>query len=512
MALHQSYNDVLDGNAYDEALVENTHPRGWVNPRAASRYNLVVIGAGTAGEVAAGIAGSLGAKVALVEKNLLGGDCLITGCIPSKSLVRSARAAADVRSAAEFGIRIDGEIEVDFPAVMERMRRVRVEISGEDSIGRFRDEFGVDIFLGAGRFTGPDSIEVDGQKLRFERAIIATGSRPTVPPIEGLEQAGYQTSDSIFALQQLPRRMAVLGAGPIGCELAQAFARLGSEVTLIEAAPRILPLEESDAVTFIEQALMADGVRLLLGARLEKVEMNGAARSLYIEQGGHTIEVDEILVATGRTPNVEGLDCETADIAYDRHRGIEVDDYLRTTNSRVYAVGDVCLPEKYTHAADASSIIATQNALVFGRLRKSRLTIPRCIYTDPELAHVGASMENAAMNAVSLKSFTIDLKDVDRAVIDGEAHGMIRILAKRGSGQIAGATIVARDAGDLICEISALMNGKVGLKKLSRVIHAFPTLAEGIRATGDEFQKARLTPPLKLLTRSFFRLRRTIRR
>jgi len=487
-------------DAHNRALVENVHPPAWVNPEPAPRYNLVVIGAGTAGLVTAAGATGLGAKVALIERHLMGGDCLNVGCVPSKALIRAARAVADVREAGEFGVEVPGAPRVDFQALMERMRRLRARISKTDSARRFRD-LGVDVFLGAGRFTGPDTVEVDGRQLRFRKAVIATGARAAALPIPGLAEAGYLTNETVFSLTDLPRRLAVIGAGPIGCELAQALARFGAAVTLLEALPRILPVEDPDAAARVEKALAKDGIRLVVAASITRVERAGGEKVLHVGAGGGTeaIPVDEILLGVGRVPNVDGLGLEAVGVQYDPKAGVKVDDRLRTTNSRIFAAGDVCPGYKFTHNSDFQARIVIQNALFLGRARASALTIPWCTYTDPEIAHVGLYEKDAAARGIRVKTFVQELEDVDRAILDGETEGFVKIHVREGTDRIVGATIVARHAGEMLPELTLAMVHGIGLGKIARTIHSYPTQAEAIRKLGDAYSRTRLTPFVKSL-------------
>ena len=371
-------------------LADNVHPADWVNPRPAGRYNLVVIGAGTAGLVCAAGAAGLGARVALIERHLMGGDCLNAGCVPSKGLIRAARALYDARNSDEFGVLDGSRVGFDFGRAMARMRRLRADISPHDSARRFRDELGVDVFIGQGSFSGPDTVEVDGTTLRFKKAAVCTGARAAAPIIPGLEQSGYLTNETVFSLTGLPPRLAVIGAGPIGCELAQAFARFGSRVTLIELGGRVLGREDNDAAEVIHAAFVREGIELQLGVTIAGVEKRGSEKILRLERDGQIIEVaaDEILVGVGRAPNVEGLGLEKAGVACDRS-GITVSDTLQTSNPDIYAAGDICSPYKFTHTADALARILLANALFKGRQRTSGLTVPWCTYTDPEIAHVG---------------------------------------------------------------------------------------------------------------------------
>ncbi|HEX5631738.1 MAG TPA: FAD-dependent oxidoreductase, partial [Gemmatimonadales bacterium] len=327
-------------DADNRRLVGEVHPPDWLNPVPAARYHLVVVGAGTGGLVTAAIAAGLGARVALVERRFMGGDCLVTGCVPSKALLRSARAWTEARSASRRFGAPPTTGEGDFAAVMGRLRRLRADLAPADGAARFRD-LGVDVFLGEDRFTALDALEVEGATLRFARAVVATGARPSAPPIPGLADVGYRTSETIFELESSPSRLAVVGGGPIGCELAQAFARLGSAVTLLEAGPRLLPRDDARAATIVRDALERDGVRVRLGADVGRVWRADGAIRLEIAGAGEPLAVDEILVATGRAPNVEGLGLDAAGVRTGPD-GVVVDDRLRTSNPRIFAVGDVC--------------------------------------------------------------------------------------------------------------------------------------------------------------------------
>src|SRR5215472_6144026 len=426
MAMHALKHEPLD--AHNLALTENVHPAGWINPTPADRYNMVVIGAGTAGLVTAAGAAILGAKVALVERDLMGGDCLNFGCVPSKALIRSARAAAAVRDAGRFGVEVPPGVRVNFQAVMERMRELRAALSQTDSANRFRD-LGVDVFIGDGRFVAPDCVEVDGKRLKFRKAAITTGARAASLPIPGLAEAGYLTNETVFSLTELPRRIAVIGAGPIGCELAQTFARFGAQVTLLEVAPQILIREDRDAAELIERALERDGVEIVTECNIARVEVRGNEKILATERDGARGEIvaDAILIGVGRVPAVEGLNLDAAMIEYDRQNGVKVDDHLRTTNPLVYAGGDVASPYKFTHLSDAHARIILRNALFFGRSRASGLTLPWCTYTDPEIAHVGLYEGEARQRGIAVATYTQQLSEVDRAVLDGETDGFVKV-------------------------------------------------------------------------------------
>jgi pyruvate/2-oxoglutarate dehydrogenase complex dihydrolipoamide dehydrogenase (E3) component len=498
--------DVRPKDAHNLELVANVHPPDWVAPSPAPRYNLVVIGGGTAGLVTAAGAVGLGARVALIERDLLGGDCLNVGCVPSKCVIRSSRVVGELRAAPALGVRIPGPAEVDFGAVMERLRSVRARISPHDSAARLRG-LGVDVFLGEGRFAGPGAVSVNGTTLRFKRAVIATGGRAYRPAIPGGGEAGFLTNENVFELTERPRRLAVIGGGPIGCELAQAFRRLGSEVTMFHTGSHILNREDADAAEILQRGFLAEGIRLVLNARLTRVGRGADGKVLHAETPGGpaTVTVDEILVGAGRVPNVDELGLESVGVAYDRRSGVKVDDRLCTSNPMIYAAGDVCMAEKFTHAADFAARTVIQNALFLGRKKLSALTIPWCTYTDPEIAHVGLSEREAAARGVAIDTYLRPFAEVDRAVIDGEDEGFVKVHARRGTDRIVGATIVARHAGDMIGELSLAITAGVGLGRLASVIHPYPTQAEAIRQVGDMYNRARLTPRVKTFFAAWLR-------
>ncbi len=493
--------DVSPQDEHNARLRANTHPLDWHNPTPRNPYNLVVIGAGTAGLVAAAGAAALGARVALIEKHLMGGDCLNYGCVPSKGLIRCATARADVRDAGNYGIEVTGKPSVNFSAVMERMRRLRAALSDHDSVGRFT-AMGVDVFLGLGRFTGPRTVEVGGTSLTFAKAVIATGSRPAVPSVLGLEEAGYLTNETVFNVTERPARLGVIGGGPVGCELAQTFQRLGSQVVLVHRGAHVLNKEDADAGEIVQQALCGDGVQLILGATLLTVERRGETKVLrYRDDTGQTSElaVDTLLVATGRLPNVEELGLEAAAVVFDPRTGIQVDDRLRTSNRRIFAAGDVCSRYRFTHAADFLARIVLANALFMGRQKASALTIPWCTYTDPQIAHVGITEQQAVAQGIPLDTFMLPLAEVDRAVLDGQTEGFAKVHAKKGTDTILGATVVARHAGEMIGIYTMAMTHGLGLAALAKVIQPYPTQAEAIRKTADLYNQTRLTIRVKQL-------------
>ncbi len=494
---------ILPMDEHNRKLLSNVHPLDWVNPDPAGRYNLVVIGGGTAGLVTAVGAAGLGARVALIERHLMGGDCLNVGCVPSKALIRASRAAAQVRGAGAFGVKVPDGVTVDFAAVMERLRRLRAEISGNDSAARFK-KLGVDVFIGQGRFTGSDSVEVGGKILRFAKAVIATGARASAPEVPGLADAGYLTNETVFNLTALPPRLLVIGGGPIGCELAQAFARFGSRVTVLQSALQIIEREDADAAELVAASMRRDGVDIAVGVKVRRVSSESGVKRVLYEVNGRSQEVlaDAILVAAGRAPNVAGMNLEGVGVEFDARAGVKVDDYLRTTNRRIFAAGDACLGPKFTHAADFSARIVIQNALFLGRKRFSDLVIPWCTYTDPEVAHIGLYEKDAIAQGLKVKSFVQPLTEVDRAILDGEGSGFVRISVEEGSDRILGATVVASHAGEMIGEISLAMTAGIGLRSIAAAIHPYPTQAEAIRKLGDAYNRTRLTPT----ARSFLRM------
>ena len=504
--------DIPATNPWDEhnqRWVDFVHPRDWKNPEPSGRYNLLVIGAGPAGLVAAIGAAGLGAKVALVEKHLMGGDCLNVGCVPSKALIAAGKAAAAVRDAHHFGVQVPEGTSVDFAAVMARLRRIRADISHHDSAARFSD-LGIDVFIGDGEFSGRSTFEINGQTIRFARACVATGARAAAPPIDGLDSVPYLTNETFFSLTELPRRIGFIGAGPIGCELSQAFRRFGSEVVLVESEHGILPREDREAADIVLQSLLRDGVDLRCCARNLRLrqESDGihlAANSKHGDEQ-YDVAVDQVMVAVGRAPNVENLGLDTAGVEFHK-QGITVNDRLQTTNPNIFAAGDVASKYQFTHSADFLARIVIGNALFFGRGRASALTIPWCTYTEPELAHVGMSHSELTSAGTPFQTFTVAMSEVDRAILDGEDEGFVRVHADR-KGRILGATVVAAHAGDMMGELSLAMTHGIRLGKVASAIHPYPTQAEAIRKVGDAFNRTRLTPTVKSLMRAVLKWRR----
>jgi pyruvate/2-oxoglutarate dehydrogenase complex dihydrolipoamide dehydrogenase (E3) component len=515
---HPEFSNILPPDEHNRVLAENVRPAHWVNPQATDRYNIVVLGAGTAGLITAVVAAGLGAKVALIEKHLMGGDCLNVGCVPSKGMIRAARAWADLRNAPEFGLQIPAGVTYDFGSAMARMRRLRARISHNDSVHRYTN-LGVDVFLGSGRFVSRNTIRVEGaagdRTLDFVKAAICTGARPAAPPVPGLQEAGYLTNETVFSLTELPQRLGVIGAGPIGCELAQAFARFGSQVYLIEALHGMMPTEDRDAAEVVERSMLRDGVKLLCCGKDLKVQRADGGKRLMVDSHGrkYDITVDEILVGVGRIPNVDGLGLESVGVEYDQ-AGVKVNARLQTANSRIFAAGDVCSRYKFTHAADAMAQIVIQNALFphpFGLAYASvdSLVMPWCTFTEPEVAHVGMYEQEAKEKGIEVETYTYKLDEVDRAVLDGQEEGFARIHVQKRTDKIVGATIVAAHAGEMISEFTALMTAGAGAKTIAGTIHPYPTQAEVNRKVVNLWRKAHFSAGTKkFLTKLFAWMRR----
>jgi pyruvate/2-oxoglutarate dehydrogenase complex dihydrolipoamide dehydrogenase (E3) component len=495
--------DVQPNDEYNQTLVNNVHPAEWKNPVPEGKYNLVAIGAGTAGLISAIGTAGLGGKVALIERHFMGGDCLNVGCVPSKALIRPSRLAAEMRNAADFGLTASETGAADFPKVMERLRRIRAEISKNDSVQRYTEK-GVDVFLGEARFTGLDTIDVGGQEIRFKKAVITTGARALHPEIPGLDEAEFLTNETVFNLEKLPEHLIVIGGGPIGCELAQAFRNLGSQVTIIER-DRFLPREEPAASALLAKVFEREGIEVLLESLVERVSLEGSKKRVHIARNGKalTVEGDQILIGVGRVPNVDNLGLEAAGVEYDARAGINVSDTLQTSNPNIYAAGDCCMQYKFTHAADAGAQIVIQNALFGGRKRLSALNMPWCTYTHPEIAHVGMYEHQATERGIETDSYAFEMAENDRAMADGETEGFVKVVVKKGSGNILGATIVAAHAGEMINEISVAMAAGMGLGKIGGVIHPYPTQSEAIKRVAGLYNQTHLTPTVVKLMKKW---------
>ena len=464
-------------------------------PKGEGLYNVVVIGGGTAGLVTAAGTAGLGGRVALVEKHRMGGDCLNTGCVPSKALIASARAAHVAGHGSRWGLR-DREPDFAFEAVMDRVRERRATIAPHDSQERF-ESLGVDVFRDAARLVSPHEVAAGAHRLRGAAFVIATGSRAALPPVEGLAEAAAYTNETIFdELRSRPDGLIILGGGPIGCELGQAFARLGVRVTIVQSAPRILEKEDADVADVVRRALEADGVTLHCGATARRVaRAGGRVRMEIASAAGETaLEAEALLVAAGRRPNVEGLGLEEAGVAYTT-KGVTVDPYLRTSQPHIYAAGDVTGGHQFTHLADHHARTVVRNILtpLFKSKADTRL-LPWCTFTSPEVGRVGLSEADARQAGIEHDVWVQPLGEVDRAIVESETEGFAKAITARGTDRILGAVVVAERGGDLVHELVVAMKAGVGLKDLSGTIHAYPTFAEIARRTGDRFQRTRLTP------------------
>jgi len=452
-----------------------------VNYKKPARFdtNLIVIGAGSAGLIAALIAATVRAKVTLIEQSRMGGDCLNTGCVPSKTLIRSAKIAHYLHDAERYGLRnVSGD--VDFPAVMQRIRDAIATIAPNDSVERYTS-LGVDCVTGTARLVDPWTVDVNGRRITGRNIVLASGATPFVPPIPGIASVNALTSDDVWTLEQLPKRLLVMGAGPIGCELAQSFARLGSGVILIDMADRILPKEDEDVATLVTDVLRKEGIGVLTGHKAERFE-SGAPNKLFASHDGRevAIEFEEVLVAVGRRAHTSSLGLSELGIELNRDGTVVVDQYMRSSVPNIFACGDVAGPYQFTHMASHQAWYAAINAL-FGRVRKFKVNyavVPWATYTDPEVARVGLSVEEARARGIAVDVTRHELAHVDRAIADGETRGFIKVLTRPGSDQVLGATIVAPQAGELIAEYVLAMTHGLGLKKLMGTIHIYPTSAE----------------------------------
>jgi pyruvate/2-oxoglutarate dehydrogenase complex dihydrolipoamide dehydrogenase (E3) component len=466
----------------EDDFLRRVRPPDWKNPTPRNPYDLIIIGAGPAGLTAAELAARQGRRVALIERDRLGGNSLNSGSIPSKAIIRAARVLVSLRDEEDFGAAAFDRPRTDFGAVMARMRRIRSRIAEYHSIERLSGR-GIDVFFCAARFEGPHLLSAGESRLTFKKALIATGARPAPSDISGLEQIGYLTSDSIFQLDELPKRLGVIGGGPLGCELAQAFCRLGSQVTIVQNEPKFLPHDDRDAAELLSLSLSRDGVVTRLNTTVVGAHRKEGEKWLETTSDGVklSIAVDEILLSVGRVPNVEDLGLEAAGIEFDLSRGIHVDDFFQTTHADVYAVGDVCQPDQFTNVAQSSARLAVHNAFGARAHRQGHWTIPWCTYCDPEIAHVGMHVREARRQSVPVKSFTVMMQDVDRAITDGLDDGFVKIHVREGTDQILGATIVAARAGELINEMSVIMSAGIGMRRLADILHAYPAQSDAIR-------------------------------
>ena len=471
----------------------------WNRPARFDR-NVVVIGAGSAGLVTAYIAAAVKAKVTLIEKHRMGGDCLNTGCVPSKALIRSAKLLSHIKRAPEFGIR-SAHAEFDFSDVMERVQRIIKTVAPHDSAERYT-ELGVECITGNAKITSPWTVGVNGKTLSTRSIVIAAGARPLVPPIPGIEDVGYVTSDTIWNLRTLPRRLVVLGGGPIGCELAQCYARFGSQVTQVEMLPRLLMREDPEISAMVLERFRAEDINVLTGHRANRFRTENGQKILVCEHDGKElrIEFDQLLCAVGRIANTEGYGLEELGIPLSKTRTVETNEFLQTIYPNVYACGDVAGPFQFTHTAAHQAWYSAVNAL-FGGIKKLKAdysVIPWATFTDPEVARVGLNEQDARQANVPYEITTYGIDDLDRAIADGEAHGVVKVLTVPGKGRILGVTIVGEHAADLLAEFITAMRHGLGLNQILGTIHIYPTLAEANKYAAGEWKRAH--KPEKLLT------------
>jgi len=483
--------------------------RGHRRPRRFD-YNLLVIGAGSAGLVTAYIGAAVKAKVALVEKDRMGGDCLNTGCVPSKALIRSARLVAETRDAERYGLD-RATAEFDFARVMERVQAVVRRIEPHDSVERYT-QLGVDVVEGEARLVSPWEVEVEGRRLSARNIVLATGARPLVPPLPGLAESGYLTSETLWDLRELPRRLIVLGGGPIGAELAQCFARFGSEVTVVEMAARLLPREDADAAAEVEARFRAEGLRLATSHRALRVEPGDGERRLICEHEGREVALpfDRLLVALGRRANTAGFGLEELGVTLEENRSVAVDGLLRSNFPNIYACGDVAGPYQFTHVAAHQAWHAAVNSLLapWWSFRVDYRVIPWAIFTSPEVARVGLSEDEARARGIDYEVTRYGIDELDRAIADGEDHGFVKVLTPPGKDRILGATVVGAEAGNLVAEFVLAMKHGLGLNKLLGTIHIYPTMMEANKYAAGEWKRAHAPQTALRLAERLFRWRR----
>ncbi len=472
----------------DAAWRKLVFPEDYVNPKPQPRYHLCVIGAGPAGLVASIAAAGLGARVALIERHAMGGDCLNVGCIPSKALLEFTH---EHRGAANFAPAFDW------------LRRVRASIAPHDSVERYTNA-GVDVFLGAAKFRDRGSVEVAGERVHARRFVIATGARAAIPPIRGLDTVDALTNETVFDLRERPARLAIVGAGALGCELALVFARLGTEVALFESAARALPSDHREAGRLVTEALEAAGVSLSVGAQISEVNAlsNG---EVALDVGDRIHTASRLLVAAGRRANTDDLGLDVAGVELTESGLVAVDDKLRTSNRRIFAAGDVCTPLQFTHHADAHARIVVQNALFLATARTRGLLVPHCTYTQPEVAQIGPLAETLEQRGIAFDAWRVSFAELDRARAAGDTRGFAEVLTAAGSDKILGATIVGDDAGEQLAAVCLAMTNGLGLGRLAATILPYPTRAEYLKRLADQYNRTRLTTTVSRIMERWFR-------
>ncbi len=480
----------------DNVYRQSVRPQAWQNPQPSGVYDLAVIGAGPAGLAAVELATRHGLRVAIIERDRLGGNSLNAGSIPSKAMIRTGRVDAALRDGADIAVSVPAMLQTNFAAVMARMRRIRTRIAGYQSAQRLSAR-GVDVYFGDAQFLSPGALAVGGVPISFKKALIASGAQSQRSNITGLEQIGYFTSESIFDITALPKRLAVIGGGPLGCELAQAFCRLGSQVTIVQNDPKFLPHEERDAAELLSLALSKDGVETRLNTTVIAARQGKGEKLIDTvnNEVNSSIAVDEILLSIGRVPNTANLGLEAAGIESDAVDGINVDDYLCTTNTNVYAAGDACKAHKFTNIAETSACIAVRNAFGQRTERESHLLIPWCTYCDPEIAHIGMHVLEAKRQSIPITSFTVMMQDVDRAITDGQDEGFVKLYVRDGSDEILGATIVAARASEMINEMSVIMCAGIGMRRLATILHTYPAQSSAIRMAALAYEATQPSEP-----------------
>jgi len=506
---------------HNQKLLNNCHPPMWKNPtNPPEKYNLVAIGGGAGGLVSVAESSRKGAKCAIIEKHLYGGDCLVAGCVPSKALLKCAKIIYNsVVRGKEFGLTVEN-YNVDFGAIFERMRKIRADISPADSAEKFTKLLGVDVFIGTAIFTGKNTIKIGDQEIKFAKCIIASGGTPTVPNIPGLKNVRFMTNLTFFNQTTRPKRLGVIGCGPIGAELSQAMSLFGSEVHIFNRSAQILGKEDPEAAEVVKGAMEESGCKFYMNSKLQSIEYaadepdeNGdrVIKITYeIDGETSTVEVDRLLIATGRKPNVEGFGLDVAGVKYDARGGVEINDFLQTSNPDIYAVGDCCTRYQFTHVSDKMAKIAHNNALFSLKQKFSDLVIPWVTYTHPEVAHVGLYEADCEEKGIAYDKWVAPHKHNDRAICDGETKGFTKILCKKGTDTIIGATVVAESAGDILMGLTVSMTNGVGLEAIGLTIHPYPTVSMTAGGCGNQLLRSKITPLTKDCLRKIMNMQQGI--